>query len=84
MSPEATPADEGPDRRFAVDRLMPFPFSDLPRTEAALKERYAEDADGGRTPALARSRSPTRAWWRPSAPGTRTRILAESDALAGW
>ena len=28
---------EGPERRFAVDRLMPFPFADLPRTETALK-----------------------------------------------
>ena len=23
-----------------IDRLMPFPFADLPRTEAALKERF--------------------------------------------
>ena len=35
LSPRAArSAEEGPDRRFAVDHLLPFPFTDLPRTEA--------------------------------------------------
>ena len=33
LSPEADlPRRRAPERRFAVDRLLPFPFADLPRT----------------------------------------------------
>jgi hypothetical protein len=79
---EATPpAEEGPDRRFAVDRLLPFPFADLPRSEAALKQRFGEAANGvGRLPWLihesyARLLEAMRA-------GDRQRILEESDLLS--
>jgi hypothetical protein len=47
------PVPEGPERRFSVDRLMPFPFDDLPRKEAELKARYPDKAaEVGRLPWL--------------------------------
>jgi hypothetical protein len=39
---EGPAAEEGPERRFAVDRLLPFPFLDLPRSEAETKARFGE------------------------------------------
>jgi hypothetical protein len=81
LSLEASEADEGLDRRFAADRLLPFPFLDLPRTEAALKQRHAEAADKvGRLPWLlhesyARLVEAFRA-------KDKEKILAESDLIA--
>jgi hypothetical protein len=81
LSPEATPSEDGPARRFAADRVLPFPFLDLPRTEAALKERVGEAADQtGRLPWLihesyARLVEAFRAQ-------DKAKILAESDVLA--
>jgi hypothetical protein len=82
LSPEATPAEEGLDRRFAADRLMPFPFADLPRKESEMKQRFGEAGTAiGRLPWLVHEsydrlveafRSKDKA-----------RILAESDVLAG-
>jgi len=72
----------GPERRFLVDRLLPFPFSELPRSEAALVAKYGERAAGvGRLPWLvqesyARLVDAIRA-------GDKEKILAESDVLAG-
>lgn len=77
------PEDESLERRFAVDRFLPFPFADVPRTEAALKAKYGEDAaKAGRLPWLIeesygrlveafRSRD-------------KGKILTESDALSGY
>lgn len=78
---EAPPADEGPERRFAVDRLLPFPFVELPRTEAALKARFGEEAArAGRLPWLVLEGQPRLvAAFRA---GDKARILAESDAQA--
>jgi len=82
LAPEASPPDEGTERRFAVDRLVPFPFTDLPHTEDALKARFGDEAaEVGRLPWLIhesydrlveafRSRD-------------KTRILSESDVIAG-
>ena len=43
----------GPERRFLVDRLLPFPFQGLPRSEEALKARFGEEAERvGRLPWL--------------------------------
>jgi hypothetical protein len=43
----------GPDRRFLVDRLLPFPFKGLPRSEKALVAKFGEEADHvGRLPWL--------------------------------
>jgi hypothetical protein len=77
------PEDEGTDRRFQVDRLMPFPFADVPRTEAALKMRYPDAADKvGRLPWLiqesyARLVEAFRS-------GDKVKILTESDTLGGY
>lgn len=71
-----------PERRFLVDRLLPFPFTDLPRSEPALVARYGEAAQGvGRLPWLlhesyARLVDAMRA-------GDKVAILSESDRLAG-
>lgn len=79
----APPGEEGPERRFAVDRLLPFPFQDVPRTEAALKARYPEEAAKvGRLPWLieesyARLVEAFRS-------GDKGKILAESDTLSGY
>src|SRR5262245_13132232 len=53
LAPDATPGEEGLERRFAVDRLMPFPFTDVPRREAEMKERFGDSsATVGRLPWL--------------------------------
>ena len=53
LSPDASRPDEGPERRFAVDRLLPFPFPDLPRSEATLKAQFPDAAGkAGRLPWL--------------------------------
>lgn len=80
---DASPAEDGPERRFAADRLAPFPFAELPRTESALKERFGEEAaKAGRLPWLihesyAKLVDAFRA-------GDKARILAESDTLSGF
>jgi hypothetical protein len=80
IEPEFPP--RGADRRFLVDRLLPFPFTELPRSEAALKAKYGEAADGiGRLPWLiqesyARLVDDMKA-------SDKAKILAESDVLAG-
>jgi hypothetical protein len=72
----------GPERRFLVDRLSGFPFRDLPRSEADLKARFGEKAEGvGRLPwliqeAYARLVENMKA-------GDKDKILAESDVLVG-
>jgi hypothetical protein len=78
------PADEGPDRRFTVDKFLPFPFADVPHTEAALKAKYGEEAatKAGRLPwliedAYAKLVEAFRA-------GDKTRILEASDTLSGY
>jgi hypothetical protein len=82
LSLEQEVPDEGPDRRFAVDRLLPFPFTDLPRTEAAVKARFGDEADRvGRLPWLidesyARLLEDFKA-------KDREKIMAESDIIAG-
>ncbi len=83
LSAEATTSEDAPERRFMADRIVPFPFADLPRTEAALQERFAEDAAKiGRLPWLiqesyARLVEAFRS-------GDKARILAESDTLGGY
>ena len=72
----------GPERRFMVDRLLPFPFRELPRSEAELKAKYGEKADGiGRLPWLVQE-SYARLVEAMKA-GDKEKILAESDVLAG-
>jgi hypothetical protein len=77
------PEDEAADRRFQVDRLLPFPFADVPRTEAALKMRYPEAADKvGRLPWLIQESYARLVDAFKS--GDKVKILTESDTLAGY
>jgi hypothetical protein len=72
----------GPERRFMVDRLLPFPFRDLPRTEGEIKARFGEKAEGiGRLPWLIQE-SYARLVEAMKA-SDKEKILAESDVLAG-
>lgn len=73
----------GPDRRFLVDRLLPFPFTELPRSEAALKAKYRDAAEGiGRLPWLIQESYARLVEDMKSA--DKGKILAESDMLAGF
>jgi hypothetical protein len=80
LEPEFPP--RGPERRFQVDALLRFPFTDLPRSEAALKAKYGDKAEKvGRLPWLiqesyARLHEAFKAQ-------DKGKILAESDMLAG-
>jgi hypothetical protein len=72
----------GPDRRFMIDRLLPFPFRELPRTEAEVKARFGDKAEGiGRLPWLVQE-SYARLLDAMKA-GDKDKILAESDVLGG-
>jgi hypothetical protein len=79
---EPTFPSRGPDRRFMVDRLMPYPFRELPRTEAALKAKFGDKAEGiGRLPWLVQD-SYARLVDAFKA-GDKDKILNESDMIAG-
>ena len=72
----------GPDRRFMVDRLLPFPFNELPRSEAAVKAKFGEKAEGiGRLPWLVQE-SYARLVEDMKA-GDKEKILSESDVITG-
>ncbi len=74
--------ERGPERRFMVDRLLPFPFRELPRSEAEIKARFGDKADGiGRLPWLIQE-SYARLVDAMKA-GDKEKILAESDVLGG-
>jgi len=81
LSPEATAAEKTPDRRFAIDRLMPFPFADLPRSEAEMKKRFGDPGgEIGRLPWLVQESYARLVDAFKSR--DKTKILEESDALA--
>jgi hypothetical protein len=83
LSPEAVVPEEGVDRRFAADRLMTFPFADMPHTEAELKAKFGEAGEkAGRLPWLI-EQSYQRLVDAFKA-NDKNRILAESDQLAGF
>jgi hypothetical protein len=83
LSAEATNAEDAPERRFMADRIVPFPFTDLPRTEATLKERYPDEAGKiGRLPWLVQESYARLV--EAFRTGDKTRILAESDTLGGY
>lgn len=74
--------EEGPDRRFAVDRLLPFPFTDLPRSEAALKTKFGDAAGPvGRLPWLIQESYARLVEAFKSK--DKGKIIEESDVLAG-
>jgi hypothetical protein len=83
LAPDSKPGPRTPDRRFEVDRLLPFPFLELPRTEKGLRERFGDDVSAklGRLPWLiqesyARLLEAVRS-------RDKGQILTESDTLAG-
>jgi hypothetical protein len=77
----APPATEGPERRFAIDRVAAFPFLDLPTGEAAFRERYGERTEAlGRLPWLAQESY--RRLVAAFQSRRKAQILAESDQLA--
>jgi hypothetical protein len=72
----------GPERRFMVDRLVPFPFRELPRAEADLKAMFGEKAEGiGRLPWLVQESYARLVEAFQAA--DKDKILSESDTLAG-
>lgn len=73
--------EDSPERRFAVDRLMPWPFADLPHTEKEMKARYGDQATAiGRLPWLLQdSYAQLVAAFKS---GDKVKILTESDVLA--
>ncbi|MGE5125035.1 MAG: hypothetical protein ACM3PV_02000 [Betaproteobacteria bacterium] len=80
LEPEFAPRT--PERRFLADRLAPFPFDELPRSEAALKAKYGDKAQGvGRLPWLVQE-SYARLVEAMKA-RDKQRILTESDVLGG-
>jgi len=42
LSLEPSLPQEGLERRFAIDRLLPFPFAEFPRAEAAAQARFGD------------------------------------------
>jgi hypothetical protein len=82
LSLEPNLPPEGQERRFAIDALLPFPFVEFPRNEAAAQARFGEAlAKVGRLPWLVRESFArlTQAFKA----GDKQRILEESDTLAG-
>ncbi len=78
---EAEVPEDAPERRFQLDRLLAFPFPEVPVTEAAFKARFGDAAaELGRLPWLVHE-SYGRLVEAFKA-GDKTRILAESDTLA--
>jgi hypothetical protein len=78
---EGEPPAESTDRRFAIDRLQPFPFADVPHTEAGVKEKYADTgAAAGRLPWLIQESYAKLVEAFKAA--DKARILEESDRLA--
>ena len=82
--PEAELPPEGPERRFAVDRLMPFPFLELPRTEAAFNKAVRRAGQGRGPSALADPGELRSAWWRRSRPATRSRSWPSPTSCRSW
>ena len=74
--------DESRTAGSRVDRLLPFPFADIPRTEAALKAKFGDEAAKvGRLPWLIQeSYARLVEAFRSEDKG---KILTESDTLAG-
>ena len=81
LAPDAELPAEGTERRFAVDRLKPFPFPELPRTETAFNQEFADKAkDLGRLPwLLLESHDRLVKAFRA---GDKAQILTESDLLS--
>jgi len=62
-------------------RLMPFPFADLPGSEATIKSRFRRQGGGDRAPAVADQESTPLV--ENFKAGDKEKILAESDVARG-
>jgi hypothetical protein len=79
---EPTFPEPSPERKFAVDKLTPFPFTDLPHSEAGMKSKYGPAAESvGRLPWLLQE-SYARLVEAFKA-GDKDKILTGSDEVAG-
>jgi hypothetical protein len=79
---EPTFPEPSPERRFAVDKLVPFPFNELPHNEASIKTKYGEAASSvGRLPWLIQESFAKLV--EAFKLGDKEKILVESDTLAG-
>jgi hypothetical protein len=77
------PEEEGTERRFTLDRFLPFPFADVPHTEAAMKAKYGDEAaKAGRLPWLIGDSYARLVEAFKS--GDKGKILTESDVLSGY
>jgi hypothetical protein len=73
--------EDSPERRFAIDRLMSWPFADAPRSEKEMKQRYPEQAATvGRLPWLIQESYARLV--EAFKGGDKVKILNESDTLA--
>lgn len=81
LSVEPDIPEEGRERRFAIDKVMKFPFWDVPRDEAKFKAKFPEAGDIGRLPWLIDESYARLVEAFKS--GDKGRILTESDKLAG-
>jgi hypothetical protein len=81
LAPDGQPPEDTAERRFAIDRLVAFPFRDVPLTEEGFKARFGEEgAQIGRLPWLVQASYARLVEAFKS--GDSARILAESDMLA--
>lgn len=80
LAPDAEIPEDAPERRFMVDRLLAFPFADLPRTEEGVKARAGGTGDPGRLPWLVHESYGRLVEAFRSA--DKEKILTESDTLA--
>ena len=81
LAPDSEPAEESADERFMIDLFEPFPFDNVPYTEAGIKAKYPEQAArAGRLPWLIQE-----CYLRlvqAFRGGDKEKILAESDTMA--
>lgn len=82
LAVDADPAEDAPERRFAIDAYGPFPFTNVPRTEPELPESAKAAAGPGRLPWLVLSSYARLVEAFRS--GDKAKILAESDVVAGY
>jgi hypothetical protein len=82
LSLEPSFPDEGIERRFALDRVLPFPFEDMPRSESELAARFPEAAATlGRLPWLIQESYARLV--QAFKERDKGKILTESDLIAG-
>jgi hypothetical protein len=73
--------EDSPERRFAIDKLMPWPFADVPRSEKEMKARFGDPGTAiGRLPWLIQESYARLV--EDFKTGDKVKILNDSDNLA--